>query len=384
MRKMITFLVICIFSFTPMSIFAESTEQTVLAQTNEETKEQYSPISVEQRNINGMEYVFKAYELSPESNPESLKESDFELEGFSFAHLTTEKSIKEKQLTKDVYEEIEIESQGNSLEDILKQLPSVKEYNKNGYSGKIALNTSSIVTEVSGYTTKSYTVSTVKEYPGLMYADPSYVSQTAVKNGSTLPLTNVDWVVMGTGLAGDSLVPTEYKAVATYAKSFTNQVPTGYISTARYEGTVVKSEVDSVFYKVTYAGTAIEKEGIPVVLKVISGLLVVCLLIGSGFVVMLFLKSRKSSDIYNLVDKEYICIGRQAVDAEEPLIDLNEFDDMIQSNSFKIVLDKKTTRKLFGRNISVTLKDVTIKHMVRGRQGEYSFDLDLGGVLDAE
>ena len=69
---------------------------------------------------------------------------------------------------------------------------------------------------------------------------------------------------------------------------------------------------------------------------------------------------------------------------KKPLIDLNEFEDMIQSNSFAFVLDKKTTKELFGKNVSVTLKDITVKHRVNGYHEEYRFELELGGILDAE
>ena len=69
---------------------------------------------------------------------------------------------------------------------------------------------------------------------------------------------------------------------------------------------------------------------------------------------------------------------------KEPAIDLNEFEDMAQGEAFRLILDKKTAKALFGRNISVTCRDVTIKHRVNERNGEYQFDLDFGGVLDAE
>src|SRR5699024_3216160 len=99
---------------------------------------------------------------------------------------------------------------------------------------------------------------------------------------------------------------------------------------------------------------------------------------------LLYLKNRKGADVYNLIDKEYICIGRQNVNPKQPIIDLNEFDDLIQSNVFRFILDKKTTKVLFGRNISVTYKDMTVKHRVYEKNGEYQFELNLGGVLDVE
>ena len=39
---------------------------------------------------------------------------------------------------------------------------------------------------------------------------------------------------------------------------------------------------------------------------------------------------------------------------------------------------------LFGRNLNITYQDVTVKHRVNEKNGEYRFELDLGGVLDVE
>ena len=51
---------------------------------------------------------------------------------------------------------------------------------------------------------------------------------------------------MGTGLAGDTLVPTEYKATATYSSVFSKEVPIRHITKANYRGTVKKTEVVSI------------------------------------------------------------------------------------------------------------------------------------------
>lgn len=342
-----------------------------------------APISVERKNIDGTEYVIKMYELPIQTEDTTLIEPDFELDGFIFTHETTNKKINETTDTKEVTEQAQAQSQSKNLEEVIKQFPSTKAYDQDGYKGTLTLDTGSIVTEVAGYTTKNYTVSTTKEYPNLMYADPSYVSQSAVKDGYTLPLTDVSWTVMGTSLAGDTLVPTEYKAVATYSKTFSSQVPTGYISTARYKGNVTKTVADTADFTVTYVGTLID-EGMPTILKVITGFVLVLLIICATTLLLLYLKSRRGSYVYNLIDKEYICIGHQSINPKKPVIDLNDFEDMIQSNVFQFILDKKTTSELFGRNINVTYKDVTIKHLVNEKKGEYRFELNLGGVLDAE
>lgn len=379
MKTILLWIVLFISAVFPIQAAAQENPAVQL----ETQKNIPAPISVERKNINGTEYLIKVYDIADGTEPEQLIENDFELDGFLFSHETTDKKVNENTDTKEATEEVSVESQSKNLEDIVKLFPVTKKYNQDGYKGSLALDTGSIVTEAAGYATKNYTVSTTKEYPGLMYADPSFVSQTAVKDGYTLPLTDVSWTVMGTSLAGDSLVPTEYKAVATYAKTFSSQVPTGYVSKARYTGTVAKTQTGSITYTLTYTGIPL-KTGMPLPLKIITAVIGILLLAGLLILLWLFLKSRKGAEIYNLIDKEYICIGHQAVTPKEPVIDLNEFDDLIQSNVFRFILDKQTTKALFGRNIAVTFKDVTIKHRVNERVKEYTFDLDMGGVLDAE
>ena len=341
------------------------------------------PISVERQNIDGTEYLTKVFEVDAQAKSSDLTEDDFALDGFQFSHHATDKQVNEESDTKEVVEEVKAEGASDKLEDVIRLFSATKPYEKDGYRGTLTLDTGSIVTQAAGYTTRYRTVSTVKEYPGLMYADPTYVAQSATKDGYTLPLTDVSWVVMATGLSGDTLVPTEYKATATYSKTLSSQVPTGYVSTARYKGEVTKVTEGTTLYSVTYIGTPIHN-GLPIALKIVSGVILVLLLAGGAVVLVLYLKSRKGAEVYNLVDQEYLCIGKQTIDPKSPTLDLNAFADMIQSNVFQFILDKKTTRALFGRNISVTLKDVTVKHRVTGRNGEYSFTLDLGGVLDAE
>ena len=135
-----------------------------------------APISVERKNIDGTEYVIKMYELPIQTEDATLIEPDFELDGFIFTHETTNKEINETTDTKEVTEQAQAQSQSKNLEEVIKQFPSTKAYDQDGYKGTLTLDTGSIVTEVAGYTTKNYTVSTTKEYPNLMYADPSYVS----------------------------------------------------------------------------------------------------------------------------------------------------------------------------------------------------------------
>ena len=53
-------------------------------------------------------------------------------------------------------------------------------------------------------------------------------TDTTVKDGVTLNLSNVDWQVIGTDQVGDALAPSSYQAVATYSgKSYTKAATGG-------------------------------------------------------------------------------------------------------------------------------------------------------------
>ena len=177
MKTILLWIVLFISAVFPIQAAAQENPAVQL-----ETQENIpAPISVERKNIDGTEYLIKVYDIADGTEPEQLIENDFELDGFLFSHETTDKKVNENTDTKEATEEVSVESQSKNLEDVVKLFPATKEYNQDGYKGSLALDTGSIVTEAAGYTTKNYTVSTTKEYPGLMYADPSFVSQTAVK-----------------------------------------------------------------------------------------------------------------------------------------------------------------------------------------------------------
>ena len=349
-----------------------------------------APVDIVRQSLNGNEYIVKTFELPSGSDPAALIESDFVQDGFSFAHHTTTAEDITATITQAVIEVQTVESERGALEDVLKKLPSTLPYDRDGFTGTLILDTGSVSTEVAGYTTTTSSVSTIKTYPALMYQDPSSIPQTALKNGVELPLSDVAWTVTGTSLAGDSLVPTEFMATATYAKRVSSKVPTGYISTANYTGEVNKTEVTAVVYTLTYLGTPLptpEPEPLPIPEPepfpwglLMTGLAVL-LLLGGGVMALVYLKSSQGVAVYNLVEDDYLCIGRQRLDYKKPVIDLNEFGDSVQSRFFSFVLDRASTRRLFGRNIAVTLGDITMTHRVKEMEGKYRFNLEMGVEL---
>ena len=145
----------------------------------------YVPEDVVSENRDGRQLIIKTYTLPPDADPSELIEEPFELEGYTYHHLET---VKEEQAFKDSKAQTEVvtlETNTDDLAKILEQLAPTMEYNKDGYSGTLTLDHTTIQTEAAGYTTKYYTITDTKQFPGLSRNDPSCVPTTTVKNGST-------------------------------------------------------------------------------------------------------------------------------------------------------------------------------------------------------
>ena len=151
----------------------------------------YVPEDVVSENRDGRQLIIKTYTLPPDADPSELIEEPFELEGYTYHHLET---IKEEQAFKDSKAQTEVvtlETDTDDLAKILEQLAPTMEYNKDGFSGTLTLDHTTIQTEAAGYTTKYYTITDTKQFPGLSRNDPSCVPTTTVKNGSITVLDEI-------------------------------------------------------------------------------------------------------------------------------------------------------------------------------------------------
>lgn len=215
------------------------------------------PTRITVQNLNGSQQYIKTYTVSPDTDPEILIEEPFVYEGHTYAYESIVKTEHHRDEKRQHIETITVETQKNDLSSVLAELAPTIEYTKGEYSGTLALDHTTISTKAAGYTNKSYTVSEIKEIENLSSNDMSFVPATAVKDGVTLNLVGVDWQVQDTAMVGDILVPSVYKAVATYSNKTSYRAATGYITTADYIGEISNFGVDSITYTVTYLGTEI-------------------------------------------------------------------------------------------------------------------------------
>lgn len=264
--------------------------------------------------------------------------------------------------SKTVMETVTVNTAKNDLAQILAELSPSMPYEKDGFSGELALDHTTLSTEASGYTTKYSKTTETKVIGNLDRNDMSYVPATTVKNGKTLSLANVEWQVTGTALVGEALVPAQYQAVATYSASNSYQAATGYVTTAEYHGTVTAEGVDSITYTVVYTGSEIVPEktyiwdngSLSAPLLILTALL---LCAGIAAAALILLRRRKNVYVYvpDSKPREYRLIAKFRVepDSEVPAIDAGSLT-LNPGDTVAVEVKKSLARHLAGREFTVS------------------------------
>ena len=244
----------------------------------------------------------------------------------------------------------------------LAQRAAPKQHEKDGFSGELVLDHTTLSTEASGYTTKYSKTTETKVIGNLDRNDMSYVPATTVKNGKTLTLANVEWQVTGTALVGEALVPAQYQAVATYSASSSYQAATGYVTTAEYHGTVTSEGVDSITYTVVYTGSEIvpvkthiwDNDSLAAPLLIIAAVL---LCAGIAAAALILLRRRKNVYVYvpDSKPREYRLIAKFRVepDSEVPAIDAGSLT-LNPGDTVAVEVKKSLARHLAGREFTVS------------------------------
>ena len=313
-------------------------------------------------NLNGQQRLVKTYTLSPEVDPDELKEEDFSYDGYLYTWAYTTKVEHPYLESKSVTETVTVNTAKNDLAQILAELSPSMPYEKDGFSGELALDHTTLSTEASGYTTKYSKTTETKVIGNLDRNDMSYVPATTVKNGKTLSLANVEWQVTGTALVGEALVPAQYQAVATYSASNSYQAATGYVTTAEYHGTVTAEGVDSITYTVVYTGSEIvpvkthiwDNDCLAAPLLIIAAVLICAGIAAAG---LLLLRRRKNVYVYvpDSKPREYRLIAKFRVepDSEVPAIDAGSLT-LNPGDTVAVEVKKSLARHLAGREFTVS------------------------------
>ncbi len=364
---------------------------------------QFEPTKTEKYQIEtGENLIVEIYEVEVEATSNDFIKEPFIDNGikYVFSDIVETENIyvedKETTIPKE-----QIFTTGNKDEIIAnleKEIPYEDEY---GYVGNIQLDTESVIVNANETSTKTWNKTETKTYSDFMFKDNSVIPSTMTNSsGTKFKLQGVTWEVTQQELNGvGELVPTKYNAVATYGATLSSTTVDNYKAEFVYKGTVNKTLVEGKKVEVKYVSVPVENEimdkessftipaGLGSVLLRLLGLLICIVAILVGIIILIkYLKSLKGIEIYNYFDDgqglHYVYLGKITVDIKTPVVDLNVFNEEIQSSNFNFVVDKNTTNSLFGKCIGVTLDGVTIMHEITTKGVEHTFKLTIGDSID--
>ncbi len=220
------------------------------------------PIYQNEANINGRQVLTKVFEVSPDTDPETLKETGLVIDGFEYtlSSFTKETTTKEDTKTESETKTISLKSsnQNDAYLEALKTFSQTIEYNQDGYEGTLNLVAASI--EVSETGRSSHKASDVKTKTYTFdYNDDSLIPGTINVGGKTYTKSSVSWSDGAYG--ADGVMPENYVATVRYGRSWSYSSVDGYQATAEYTGTVNSKNNELVKYTVEYIGQPVQGSG---------------------------------------------------------------------------------------------------------------------------
>ena len=261
-----------------------------------------------------------------------------------YTHRDTVK-IRDNQTeeTKQVSQMVSIDHEEKS--GAMSKLQPMIDYEQDGYSGQLLLQSDSITTVEAGHENYSYTVSDTREYPNLDRNDIAYIPKTAEKNGASLSLAGVDWRAMGNG---------SFMANATYTGLASGSKVTGYTSQALYLGEVRRVTLDGSVYEVIYEGSTLPVPYMKYIAAVGTAAVIATLLV-------VLWKRRKNAKIYALLDGEFRIVRRVRVSYIDPIVDITPSAVQSRSSEYIITLDRWSTKQLHNQRLRILCADGTVR-----------------------
>lgn len=217
------------------------------------------PVSQTENDINGRHILTKVFEVTPGTDPETLKEDGMTVGGYTYELISFTKGAAESfEDTQTVSEPQTLPLTAKTSDDAYREAvvsfaPTI-EYDKEGYKGTLYLDNSSIEVSETGRTQQKGSDAVTKSFT-LEYNDDDQVPKTITHNGKTYNRMSVSW---SDGEYGeDGVVPNNYIATARYGRSYTYSTVDGYQATATYAGEVGFHSTNTIRYTAEYLGTPV-------------------------------------------------------------------------------------------------------------------------------
>ena len=253
-KKVLLTLQVSILCLVSVPVFAEDIQNQEQAPQEYQiaTVNELYPIEISETIENDYNVIVKTYAISPDENPNNIPRGDFSKynERYIFSEIVRRENSANNKIQHT--ETVTINTKSQNMESILSQLAQEMKYDKDGYTGVLKLDISSIKTEVAGYTTKTNKLSATREYPNLSNNDTSSIPKSISQNGVTYNLVDVKFVADQTELIDYEEIPSTYKAIASYSATGKSTNATGYVTTANYSGEISSTYIDKIIYKVYF------------------------------------------------------------------------------------------------------------------------------------
>ena len=286
--------------------------------------------------------IVKTFEVPAGLDEKTLIETDFEKNGYRYHQSYLLKVAEhENQETKLASQTVTVSH--DKEDNAAAFLSPLLDYEQDGYTGQLKLDTESIYTEASGSRNYTYAVTDVREYTGLLRNDPYYVPKTVSKNGASLQLQDIQWTEMGDGL---------FKAEATYAGTGKGSKVTGYVSTAAYIGEVSKKSPGTITYAVVYEGSIIPLPPPNYLMWTLAALAVT----GIAAILAVRLLRRKQMKVFARVNGKYEIVGKLRLNYIDPVADLSQYTNF---TDFLLLIDRFATKRMNNQHITICLADGT-------------------------
>lgn len=197
--------------------------------------------------------VEKVYVLPKDSDEnlvpqEAFTENDVE---YIFEEMKVKDNSEED--TKEYSENVNYHTSTNDAETVVTLFsPTVEVTTEDGYVGTLTFDHSTLELTPAGYSSRKFTVTEERSYPNLASADTSLVPKTIDKDGTTLTLSDIEWITAADETINGTEVAVRYTANAIYTGTETKTYVNGYTASADYKGTVTKAVNDTVTYTAVF------------------------------------------------------------------------------------------------------------------------------------
>lgn len=239
------------------------------------------PVSQTEQMVNGQQTLVKVFEVSPETDPETLIEQGLEQNGHSYSMTSIVKDVVNEEDDKEITQEqtltINTSKEDTARVEALKSMPAFIEYNEDGYTGKLYPLVNTLELEETGRTSHSGSNKVTRTYT-TAYNDDNEIPASITVSGSTYTRSSISWA--DGEYLDDSTIPANYVATVTFSKPYSYTTVDGYNAKMTYTGTVQKEINDIVRYTVTYLGTPLKTAPAPsFIVAIVFGVLLLALII---------------------------------------------------------------------------------------------------------